>query len=203
MIVIRQILNCVRKIRLAYRKRIYGYYADTARIERGVKVYAPVNMYMYENTNIGTGGVIMNTRAKFIMKKGSLASIDLLVVTGNHLSVPGMFIRDVTDGVKDRLDVDRQYDRDVIVEEDVWIGARVTLLCGVRVGRGAIVAAGAVVTRDVPPYAIVGGVPAKVVSYRFGLEEIKRHEEALYTKEERLPMELIEPSYYEFLNKRK
>lgn len=203
MIVIRQILNCARKIRLAYRKRIYGYYADTARIERGVKVYAPVNMYMYENTNIGTGGVIMNTRAKFIMKKGSLVSIDLLVVTGNHLSVPGMFIRDVTDGVKDRLDVDRQYDRDVIVEEDVWIGARVTLLCGVRVGRGAIVAAGAVVTRDVPPYAIVGGVPAKVVSYRFGLEEIKRHEEALYTKEERLPMELIEPSYYEFLNKRK
>lgn len=56
----------------------------------------------------------------------------------------------------------------VVVEDDCWIGANVTLLAGVRVGRGAIVAAGAVVTRDVPAGAIVGGVPARVIRWRDG-----------------------------------
>jgi acetyltransferase-like isoleucine patch superfamily enzyme len=51
----------------------------------------------------------------------------------------------------------------VVIEDDVWLGARVTVLKGVHIGRGAVVAAGAVVTRDVPPYTLVGGVPAKVI----------------------------------------
>jgi acetyltransferase-like isoleucine patch superfamily enzyme len=63
-----------------------------------------------------------------------------------------------------------------ILEDDVWIGARVTILKGVRVGRGSIVAAGAVVTRDVPPYSIVGGVPARVIRPRFNDEEIRKHD---------------------------
>lgn len=55
----------------------------------------------------------------------------------------------------------------VIIGHDVWIGARVIITSGVRIGDGAIVAAGAVVTRDVPPYAVVGGVPAKIIKMRF------------------------------------
>jgi chloramphenicol O-acetyltransferase type B len=62
----------------------------------------------------------------------------------------------------------------VIIESDVWIGHGATLLSGVRVGVGAIVAAGALVTKDVPPYAIVGGVPAQVLRYRFQPEVINR-----------------------------
>lgn len=54
----------------------------------------------------------------------------------------------------------------IVVEDDVWIGANVTVLRGVRIGRGAIVGANAVVTRDVPAYAIVGGVPAKPIGSR-------------------------------------
>jgi maltose O-acetyltransferase len=54
----------------------------------------------------------------------------------------------------------------IVVEDDVWIGAHVIVLGGVKISTGAIVAAGAVVTKDVPPYAIVGGVPAKVLKYR-------------------------------------
>jgi len=56
----------------------------------------------------------------------------------------------------------------VVLEEDAWIGARAVILKGVRVGRSAIVAAGAVVSKDVPPFAIVGGVPARVLKYRPG-----------------------------------
>jgi acetyltransferase-like isoleucine patch superfamily enzyme len=53
--------------------------------------------------------------------------------------------------------------RPVVIEDDVWLAARVTVLKGVRIGRGAVVAAGAVVTKDVPPCTLVGGVPAKII----------------------------------------
>ena len=62
---------------------------------------------------------------------------------------------------------------DITVDDDVWIGYGATILSGVHVGQGAVVAAGAVVTKDVPPYAIVGGVPAKVIKYRFEPEMIE------------------------------
>jgi acetyltransferase-like isoleucine patch superfamily enzyme len=55
---------------------------------------------------------------------------------------------------------------DVIIEDDVWIASRVTILPGVRIGKGAVVASCALVTKDVPPLAIVGGIPAKVIGER-------------------------------------
>ena len=55
----------------------------------------------------------------------------------------------------------------ITIENDVWIGAKVTVIGGVTIGNGAIVAAGSVVTKDVKPYSIVGGVPAKLIKYRF------------------------------------
>lgn len=70
----------------------------------------------------------------------------------------------------------------ITIESDTWIGANVTILKGVTIGRGAIVAACACVTRDVEPYTIVGGVPAKVIKKRFTDEEIKEHEFLLYGK---------------------
>jgi len=51
----------------------------------------------------------------------------------------------------------------IIVEDDVWLATRVTILKGVRIGRGSVVAAGAVVTKDVAPYTLVGGVPARLI----------------------------------------
>ena len=53
------------------------------------------------------------------------------------------------------------------IGHDVWIGRDATLLCGIHIGTGSVVAAGSVVTKDVPPYAVVAGVPAKILKYRF------------------------------------
>ena len=63
---------------------------------------------------------------------------------------------------------------DIVVGNDVWIGYEAVILSGVTIGDGAIVAARAVVTKDVPPYAIVGGVPAKIIRPRFPEDVIKR-----------------------------
>jgi acetyltransferase-like isoleucine patch superfamily enzyme len=60
----------------------------------------------------------------------------------------------------------------VVIGNDVWIGSSVTLKGGITIDDDAIVAMGAVVTKDVPPFAIVGGVPAKVIRYRFSEAEI-------------------------------
>lgn len=62
----------------------------------------------------------------------------------------------------------------VIIGNDVWIGARCIILEGVTIGSGAVIAAGAVVTKNVPPYAIVGGVPARLIRYRFSENEIEK-----------------------------
>lgn len=59
-----------------------------------------------------------------------------------------------------------------IIGNDVWIGSNVIILGGVTIGHGAVVAAGSVVNRDVPPYAIVAGVPAKIIRYRFTDEQL-------------------------------
>lgn len=61
----------------------------------------------------------------------------------------------------------------VIIGNDCWIQANVTIINGLTIGDGAVVMAGAVVTKDVPPYAIVGGVPAKILKYRFAPDEIE------------------------------
>jgi acetyltransferase-like isoleucine patch superfamily enzyme len=57
---------------------------------------------------------------------------------------------------------------DVVIGNDVWLGAQSTIMSGVKIGDGAVVAAHAVVTKDVAPYAIVGGNPARLIRYRFG-----------------------------------
>ncbi|MGL5935845.1 MAG: CatB-related O-acetyltransferase [Cetobacterium sp.] len=60
----------------------------------------------------------------------------------------------------------------IVVKDDVWIGTDALILSGVTIGQGAIVAAGSIVTKDVPPYSIVGGNPAKIIKYRYSKEII-------------------------------
>lgn len=69
-------------------------------------------------------------------------------------------------------DVNAVESKKVIIGNDVWIGYQSIILGGVKIGDGAVVGAGAVVVKDVPPYAVVGGVPAKVIKYRFSEEII-------------------------------
>ena len=62
---------------------------------------------------------------------------------------------------------------DVVIGNDVWIGATSTIMSGIKISNGAVIAAGSTVTKDVPPYAIVTGNPGKIVKYRFTEEQIK------------------------------
>lgn len=69
--------------------------------------------------------------------------------------------------------LDKIYAAEIIVGNDVWVGANTVILPGVTIGDGAVIGAGAIVTKDVAPYAIVGGVPARLIKYRFNENQIK------------------------------
>ena len=98
------------------------------------------------------------------------------IVTGDHrIDLPNRFM----DSVKDNEKLSEN-DKDVVFEGDNWIGTGTIILKGVTVGKGSVIAAGSVVTHDVPKYSIVGGIPAKLIKMRFTDEEIKKSEDILY-----------------------
>ena len=176
----------------------------TASISRDIVCFEPQNLYMEEYTRINPPARISTKDAKFIMKKWSGAAAGLYVIPGNHINVVGMRMIDVTDEVKREKDLHRESDRDVVVEEDVWIGARVSLLNGVHIGRGAIVGTGAVVRSSIPPYSIVIGNPAKIVGFRFTPEEIIEHEKNIYNENDRFSLEQLQKNYEKyFINRMK
>lgn len=87
----------------------------------------------------------------------------LTIITGDHrIDIRDKYMDEVT--VEEKLP---ENDQPVIIEEDVWCGANVTILKGVTIGRGSVIAAGAVVTKNVGEYEIWGGVPAKKIKNRF------------------------------------
>ena len=87
------------------------------------------------------------------------------------------------------------YDKDVIIENDVWIGCNVTILAGVHIGRGSTIAAGAVVNKNIPPYCIAGGIPAKPIKFYWTIEQIIKHESLLYPESERLNYEYLKEMF--------
>lgn len=161
-------------------KSRFGKIGKNVMLDAPITIDNPANVFLEDNTHISSGSHISALNARFVMGRYSGAANNLSVRTGNHMMIVGRFYRTITDKEKAP-----EYDKDVIVKEDVWIGCNVTLLSGVTVGRGAIVAAGAVVNKDVPPYSIVGGVPARVLKFKWTIEQILKHEAILYSKSER------------------
>ena len=121
--------------------------------------------------------------SKFIMKRGCLTAEGLVVVTSNHRQHIGQFLQGNNE--------DNEY-KDIIVEEDVWIGINVTLLAGAHIDRGAIIGACSVVTKEIPPYAVAVGNPAKVIKFKWSIDDILKHESMLYPENERFTRKELE-----------
>lgn len=132
------------------------------------------NISVGENVKIPAGATIFSTNAKLKIGNNVLFGPNPTIITGDHrIDVIGSAIADVQTKLPEN-------DQDVVIEDDVWCGANVTILKGVTIGRGSVVAAGSVVVHSCPPYSIIGGVPAKVLKYRFTPEQIREHEAILY-----------------------
>ncbi|MDW7646345.1 MAG: DapH/DapD/GlmU-related protein [Desulfuromonadales bacterium] len=145
---------------------------------RNVVLWAKKNIIIKDNCYIG----------RFSQIECS-ANIGNNVMFGNNVAIVGKYDHNFQQiGSPTRLASqirDSNYnwkgiDLEVVIDDDVWVGYGSIIIGGVRIRRGSIVAAGSVVTKDVPPYAIVGGNPAKIIGYRFNQEEIELHESKLY-----------------------
>ena len=135
------------------------------------------NLSIDNRTIVSKGAVLYCTDAPLTIGKNVLLAPNFTAITGEHrIDVIGNYIIDNMEKLPEN-------DAPVVIEDDVWCGANVTILKGVTVGRGSVIAAGAVVTRSIPPYSIAGGVPTKVLKQRFTPDEIEKHEKILMEKQ--------------------
>lgn len=149
-------------------------------------IYSYRNISVGEDVNLGVQPIIMAELSKIVIGNKVMFGPQVVVVGGGHNIKPvGTFMIDV------RKKTGAE-DLGVEIEDDVWVGARAIILRGVRVGRGSVVGAASVVTKSVPPYSIVAGNPAKVVGYRFDIDEVLQHENVLYPAKDRMSREDLE-----------
>jgi len=131
------------------------------------------NMSIGDGSSIPKGSTFYCTEAPLTIGKKVISGPHPTIITGDHrIDVIGKYIMDSNEKLPEN-------DAPVVIEDDVWCGANVTILKGVTIGRGSVVAAGAVVTKSFPPYSIIGGVPARLLKMRFTEEEIVEHEKIL------------------------
>lgn len=101
-----------------------------------------------------------------------------LIRIGNHVRIaPGVMMiaaNHVFDDPTRPITAQGLRPAPIVIEDDVWVGGRVVIVAGVTVGGGSVLAAGAVVTHDVPPGSVVGGVPARIIKTREGMETRQR-----------------------------
>jgi acetyltransferase-like isoleucine patch superfamily enzyme len=131
----------------------------------GLRFFAENNIYMKivsDSATVEIGDLV------FVGRGAEFDVIEKLIIGDHTVVAPNCFITDHSHKTLPVLNIDQQgcIAKPVIIGSDVWLGAGAVVLAGVTIGDGAVVGANAVVTKDVPPMAIVAGVPARIIRYR-------------------------------------
>ena len=141
-----------KRIRAFCGKLILAKCGKHVNIEKGAQFPSTVELGDYSGI-----GIRAQINGKAVIGKNVMMGPDVCMYARNHAF--------------DRTDIPMNQqgftpEKPIVIEDDVWIGARVIILPGVHIGTGAVVGAGAVVTKDVPDYAVVGGNPARILKMR-------------------------------------
>lgn len=137
----------------------------------GPGYFTPENITLGNNVHIGYTCTLLASDAKIIIKDNVILGRFSFLISGNHrFDVVGTPIKDVHEKRP-------QDDADIVIDEECWIGANVIILKGVHVGRGCVIGAGSIVTKDIPPYTIFTNKGSKP---RFTPQQITEHEDKLY-----------------------
>jgi len=137
--------------------RFGAHVGENAVIYSGVWIHPIGGLTLGDNVSIGKD-VIITTAGSVTIGNNVMIGHGSKIISANHVIPPG----------RGRIRFSGHENEPVTIEDDAWIAAQVVILPGVRIGQGAVVAAGAVVTTDVPPFVIVGGVPARTIKHRLG-----------------------------------
>lgn len=172
----------------SYPKKIY----KKIYFKKKYNISIKLNMNISLNTELSRGVYMENNTTIFNAKIGYFTYIGgfsrvINATIGNYSSIgPDVLIGENEHilsnfttcnyllSEKDKIEYNELNSKNTLIENDVWIGARAFIKKGVTISNGAVVAAHAVVTKNVPPYAIVAGIPAKVIGYRFDEDIIEQ-----------------------------
>lgn len=179
------LLNLYRKYR---ERKLYSRLGKRGRrifIGFPIMISKPELLYMDDFTLLLNGANLILNSGRFIVGKYTGIASGLTVVTDNHTPTVGVpFYFTGHFHLNDR-------NKDVIIKEDCWLGTNVTLLPGAIINRGGVVAACALVNKEFPPYAVIAGIPAKIIGVKFSCEEIIEHEMKLYEPKARLSVDYL------------
>lgn len=182
--IIYKLIYWKHRFQIKFEKSKLGYCGKNVKIEwpnsLNDKIFLEDDVYIY-----GGAKFIIGNNGKFIMKHHAGASQGLTVVTGKHGEKVGSWFHDTM--WTGELDVEST----VVVCEDARLGVNVTLMPNVTIGRGAQIGAGAIVTKDIPPYAVAVGNPARVIKFVFTPNQIIEHEKIMYSPKDRMDLEYI------------
>jgi maltose O-acetyltransferase len=149
-------LDTLKRIRGWYYSGLLDYAGVNLRVAQGAKINNPAMVTVGDNCYLGDGVQMYPWNERITIGNNVLIAAGVRMITRKH---------GYTD--LDRPISEQGYNNaPIIIEDDVWIGFQVVILPGVRIGRGSIIGANAVVSRDVEPYSIVGGVPARLIRKR-------------------------------------
>jgi len=165
------------------RRAVRGYASVDRFASRGVGLdfdpdghYTYESIYLGDNVSLGMRPTLLASHSTIRIGDNVMFGPEVTIRGGNHrFDVVGLPIRSVTEAMKRAED-----DLGVVIEEDVWVGGRSTILHGVTIGRGCVIGAGSVVTKSIPAYSVAAGVPAKVIRRRWDDDTIREHEKILY-----------------------
>lgn len=176
-----------RRLRVLCLRPLFASYGYNFRFDPD-GTYSFSTISVGDDVSLGQRPVLLATRSHVRIGNHVMFGPEVTIRGGNHrIDVVGHYMKSVTDEEKRPED-----DLGVVIEDDVWVGTRAIILHGVTIGRGAVVAAGSVVTRSVPPYSIVAGNPARVLRFRWDVDAILAHEEILYPPDKLLKREHLE-----------
>ena len=149
-------LESLKKFRGWHYSSLLAQAGSNLRIAEGVIIYNPSMVSVGDNCYLGTGTQLYPWNERITIGNNVLIAAGVRMITRKH----GF-------GDSARPMSEQGYDNaPIVIEDDVWIGFQVVVLPNVTIGKGSIVGANAVVTRDVEPYSIVGGVPARLIRER-------------------------------------
>jgi acetyltransferase-like isoleucine patch superfamily enzyme len=168
----------IHKLRLVAQRRRLGAIGARVHIDDDVKLMRyPKNIFLDDNIMIKEGARICSCNEKAIIRIGKNTTVGYhtFIFASNAIEIgddcmiaPFVYLVDSDHGIEknSRMNTQPNQTAPIKIGNDVWIGTGAKILKGVTIGDGAIIAAGAVVKDDVPPYKIAGGIPAKIISER-------------------------------------
>lgn len=144
----------IRKIRSGIGWSLFDNCGKNINIEKGANFGTGIGISIGNNSGLG---INCKVRGPLSIGDDVMMGPDVMILTSSHKTL--------------RTDIPIRNQgsippKKVTIKDDVWIGTRVIILPGITIGKGVVIAAGAVVTKDVPDFAVVGGVPAKILKFR-------------------------------------